>query len=58
MAKAAELFGLSHRRLEDLASLPDALAAGTGLIEVKTDRSSNVEAHRGSRPGCTRRFLS
>ena len=45
-AKAAALFNLPHRRLESLAELPEALAAGTGLIEVKTDRSSNVEAHR------------
>jgi 2-succinyl-5-enolpyruvyl-6-hydroxy-3-cyclohexene-1-carboxylate synthase len=45
-AKAAALFDLPHRRLESLAELPDALAAGTCLIEVKTDRSTNVEAHR------------
>jgi 2-succinyl-5-enolpyruvyl-6-hydroxy-3-cyclohexene-1-carboxylate synthase len=46
-AKAAQLFGLFHQRLESLADLPDALAAGTGLIEVRTDRRTNVEAHRG-----------
>ena len=34
-AKAADLFGLPHRRLESLDELPDALAAGTGLIEVR-----------------------
>ncbi len=45
-AKAATLFDLPHRRLESLADLPDALAAGTGLIEVKTDRQSNVALHR------------
>jgi 2-succinyl-5-enolpyruvyl-6-hydroxy-3-cyclohexene-1-carboxylate synthase len=44
--KAAALFDLPHRRLESLADLPDALAAGTGLIEVKTDRRANVETHR------------
>ncbi|HEX6206112.1 MAG TPA: 2-succinyl-5-enolpyruvyl-6-hydroxy-3-cyclohexene-1-carboxylic-acid synthase [Solirubrobacterales bacterium] len=44
--KAAALFDLPHRRLDALADLPDALAAGTGLIEVKTDRRTNVEAHR------------
>lgn len=44
--KAAALFDLPHRRLESLSDLPDALAAGTGLIEVKTDRRTNVEAHR------------
>jgi 2-succinyl-5-enolpyruvyl-6-hydroxy-3-cyclohexene-1-carboxylate synthase len=45
-AKAAALFDLPHRRLESLAELPDALASGTSLIEVKTDRKTNVEAHR------------
>jgi 2-succinyl-5-enolpyruvyl-6-hydroxy-3-cyclohexene-1-carboxylate synthase len=45
-AKAAALFDLPHRRLESLAELPGALAAGTGLIEVKTDRQANVELHR------------
>ena len=45
-AKAAALFDLPHRRLESLADLPTALAAGTSLIEVKTDRQTNVEAHR------------
>jgi 2-succinyl-5-enolpyruvyl-6-hydroxy-3-cyclohexene-1-carboxylate synthase len=47
VAKAADLFDLPHRRLDSLADLPDVLAAGTGLIEVKTDRQANVEAHRG-----------
>jgi 2-succinyl-5-enolpyruvyl-6-hydroxy-3-cyclohexene-1-carboxylate synthase len=45
-AKAAALFDLPHRRLESLAELPDALAAGTSLIEVRTERQTNVEAHR------------
>jgi 2-succinyl-5-enolpyruvyl-6-hydroxy-3-cyclohexene-1-carboxylate synthase len=45
-AKAAALFDLPHRRLESLAELPDALAAGTGLIEIKTDRTTNVASHR------------
>jgi 2-succinyl-5-enolpyruvyl-6-hydroxy-3-cyclohexene-1-carboxylate synthase len=45
-ARAAALFDLPHRRLESLAELPEALAAGTGLIEVRTDRRTNVEAHR------------
>jgi 2-succinyl-5-enolpyruvyl-6-hydroxy-3-cyclohexene-1-carboxylate synthase len=44
--KAAALFDLPHYRLESLADLPEALAAGTGLIEVKTDRQTNVAAHR------------
>jgi 2-succinyl-5-enolpyruvyl-6-hydroxy-3-cyclohexene-1-carboxylate synthase len=46
VAKAAALFDLPHRRLESLAELPDALAAGTSLVEVRTDRQINVEAHR------------
>jgi len=44
-AKAAALFNLPHRRLDSLDELPDALAAGTGLIEVKTDRRANVATH-------------
>ena len=44
--KAAALFDLPHYRLESLADLPEALAAGTGLIEVKTDRQTNVALHR------------
>jgi 2-succinyl-5-enolpyruvyl-6-hydroxy-3-cyclohexene-1-carboxylate synthase len=44
--RAAALFDLPYRRLESLADLPDALAAGTGLIEVRTDRQTNVAAHR------------
>ena len=45
-AKAAALFDLPHHSLTDLAQLPDALAAGTGLIEIKTDRRTNVDLHR------------
>jgi 2-succinyl-5-enolpyruvyl-6-hydroxy-3-cyclohexene-1-carboxylate synthase len=44
-AKAAALFDLPHRRLNSLAELPEALSAGTGLIEVRTDRRTNVEVH-------------
>jgi 2-succinyl-5-enolpyruvyl-6-hydroxy-3-cyclohexene-1-carboxylate synthase len=44
--KAAALFDLPYRRLEALTELPEALAAGTGLIEVKTDRHASVELHR------------
>jgi 2-succinyl-5-enolpyruvyl-6-hydroxy-3-cyclohexene-1-carboxylate synthase len=44
--RAAALFDLPYRRLESLAALPTALAAGTGLIEVRTDRQTNVAAHR------------
>ena len=46
VAKAAALFGLPRRCLASLDELPGALAAGTGLVEVKTDRQANVEAHR------------
>jgi 2-succinyl-5-enolpyruvyl-6-hydroxy-3-cyclohexene-1-carboxylate synthase len=46
VAKAAALFDLPHRRLGSLTELSDVLAAGTGLIEVKTDRHTNVDAHR------------
>lgn len=46
VARAAALFDLPYRRLEALEDLPEALAAGTGLIEVKTDRRTNVESHR------------
>jgi 2-succinyl-5-enolpyruvyl-6-hydroxy-3-cyclohexene-1-carboxylate synthase len=46
VAKAAALFDLPHRRLDTLSDLPDALAAGTGLIEVRTDRHANVALHR------------
>lgn len=46
VGKAASLFGLPHRRLESLDDLADALAAGTSLIEVSTERAGNVAAHR------------
>ncbi|HXV05487.1 MAG TPA: hypothetical protein VFP23_06235, partial [Solirubrobacterales bacterium] len=45
-ARAAALFDLPHRRLDSLDRLPDALAAGTGLIEVPVDRTANVDLHR------------
>lgn len=46
VARAAALFGLPHHRIEGLSQLPDALAAGTGLIEVQVERDSNVQLHR------------
>ncbi len=46
LGKAAALFDLPHRRLDSLGELPEALAAGTGLIEVKTDRQTNADLHR------------
>jgi 2-succinyl-5-enolpyruvyl-6-hydroxy-3-cyclohexene-1-carboxylate synthase len=45
-ASAAQLFDLPHRRLETLDELPDALAAGSGLIEAQVDRGANVDLHR------------
>jgi len=45
VAKAADLFGLPHRKIDSLAQLPGALAAGTGLIEVQVERQANVELH-------------
>jgi 2-succinyl-5-enolpyruvyl-6-hydroxy-3-cyclohexene-1-carboxylate synthase len=45
-AKAAALFDLPHRRIESLGELTGALAAGTGLIEVRTNRQTNVATHR------------
>jgi 2-succinyl-5-enolpyruvyl-6-hydroxy-3-cyclohexene-1-carboxylate synthase len=44
--RAAELFGIEHRRIDGLDRLTEALAAGTGLIEVPVDRQSNVALHR------------
>ncbi len=43
--KAATLFDLPHHPLESLDQLPEALATGTALIEVKTDRQANVDLH-------------
>jgi 2-succinyl-5-enolpyruvyl-6-hydroxy-3-cyclohexene-1-carboxylate synthase len=45
-AKAADLFDLTHRRLQTISDLPNALAAGTGLIEVGVDREASVDQHR------------
>jgi 2-succinyl-5-enolpyruvyl-6-hydroxy-3-cyclohexene-1-carboxylate synthase len=46
VAKAAALFDLPYRKLGSLGELPEALAAGTGLIEVGTDRQANAALHR------------
>ena len=46
VARAAELFGLPHRHLNSVAELDEALRAGTGLIEIKADRKTNVSTHR------------
>jgi 2-succinyl-5-enolpyruvyl-6-hydroxy-3-cyclohexene-1-carboxylate synthase len=44
--RAAALFRLPYRAVDDLAELPEALVAGTGLIEVVVDRQANVAEHR------------
>jgi 2-succinyl-5-enolpyruvyl-6-hydroxy-3-cyclohexene-1-carboxylate synthase len=46
VAAAAQLFGIPHRRLDDLGELASALAGGTQLIEVPVDRRENVALHR------------
>lgn len=46
LARTAELFGLEHRRVDDLARLAAALEAGTGLVEVAVDRRENLALHR------------
>jgi 2-succinyl-5-enolpyruvyl-6-hydroxy-3-cyclohexene-1-carboxylate synthase len=46
VAKAAALFDLPHVRIDSLAELPQALAGGTGLIEVRVDRQANADLHR------------
>ncbi len=52
-SKAAELYGLTHERVADLAALRAALeraltasSPGSGIIEVVSDRGTNVELHR------------
>ena len=45
LVAAAALFGLDYRRVDDLAELAPALAAGTGLIEIRVDRDENVALH-------------
>ncbi len=44
--KAAALFDLPYRRLASTSELASVLGAGTGLIEVKTNRGTNVTQHR------------
>jgi 2-succinyl-5-enolpyruvyl-6-hydroxy-3-cyclohexene-1-carboxylate synthase len=44
-ARAADLFGLAHRRLETLDQLPDVLAAGTGIVDVQVERAGNTDLH-------------
>jgi len=42
----AALAGVEHRAAASAAEVRDAIAAGPGLIEVRTDRSLNVRVHR------------
>jgi 2-succinyl-5-enolpyruvyl-6-hydroxy-3-cyclohexene-1-carboxylate synthase len=46
ISKAADLFNVPYRRLESLEEFPNALAAGTTLIEVAVGRDPNVAHHR------------
>jgi 2-succinyl-5-enolpyruvyl-6-hydroxy-3-cyclohexene-1-carboxylate synthase len=46
LERVAALYGLPYARVERLDGLADAIAAGTGLIEVPVDRRRNVELHR------------
>jgi 2-succinyl-5-enolpyruvyl-6-hydroxy-3-cyclohexene-1-carboxylate synthase len=46
VGRAAAMFGIEHRSVEDLGQLPASLDAGTALIEVPVDRQANVELHR------------
>ncbi len=46
MRRAADLFGLDHRLVADLAELQTALESGTALIEVPVDRKQNLDLHR------------
>jgi 2-succinyl-5-enolpyruvyl-6-hydroxy-3-cyclohexene-1-carboxylate synthase len=44
-AQAARLYGLSHQLATDMAEFDAALAAGAGIIEVRTDREANHALH-------------
>jgi 2-succinyl-5-enolpyruvyl-6-hydroxy-3-cyclohexene-1-carboxylate synthase len=51
-AKAAQLYGLAHEPICDIAAFRSALehalaAPRSTLIEVRTERTANVELHRG-----------
>ena len=43
--RAAALFDVAHQRVERLDQLAAALEAGSGLIEVPVERTTNVELH-------------
>jgi 2-succinyl-5-enolpyruvyl-6-hydroxy-3-cyclohexene-1-carboxylate synthase len=44
-AHAARLYGLEHRVATDMAAFDAALAAGPGIVEVRTDRAANRALH-------------
>jgi 2-succinyl-5-enolpyruvyl-6-hydroxy-3-cyclohexene-1-carboxylate synthase len=46
VARVADLFGIEHRRIDDLADLSANLEVGTPLIEIAVDRHENLELHR------------
>ena len=56
--RAADLFELEHRTVDDLGDLGSALAAGSGLIEVPVDRAENVALHRRLTDAATAALVS
>ena len=46
LAAVATLAGIEHRRAANAAEVREAITAGPGLIEVRTDRSHNLQVHR------------
>ena len=52
--QVASLFGIEHRQIAALGELPEALAAGTGLISISVDRRRNVEVHAQLRDAAAR----
>ena len=48
--RVAALHGIDYARLDALDELA-GVAAGTALVEVRTDRAENLALHRGSRNG-------
>ena len=44
-AHAARLYGLDHRVAADMPAFDAALAAGPGIVEVRTDREANRALH-------------
>jgi 2-succinyl-5-enolpyruvyl-6-hydroxy-3-cyclohexene-1-carboxylate synthase len=52
--QVASLFGIEHRQIAALGELPEALAAGTGLISIAVDRRRNVEVHAQLRDAAAR----